>query len=145
MALVGETYRVLLKLPRDPRLVAGVGGAVGYFADRIGFDAHARADLIAAAEKTCRVTFPLLTSPDDTLDVLVEGFSDRIEVNLEHHGQAVPTAGLETFAFPGTEEATPGRLSGLALLARVDRVLYDTEGNTSRMRLVKYVGGKPKS
>jgi len=123
--------------------VAAVGGAVGYFAERLGFSPQTRAGLISAAEEASRDTLQLLAARGEALDVTVEDFPNRLEITLEHGGPSLPTAGLETFAFPGSEVATPGRLSGLGLLERVDRVLYDSHGGISRMKLVKYIARKP--
>ncbi len=138
MAVANKVRRVLLKLTNDARLVAAVGGAVGYFAEQAGVDARARADLITATEEACRDTFPLLDDADPVLGVQVEGFPDRIEVTLEHQAQPAPAAGLETFVSGGEQTGT-GRAGGLRLLSRVDRVQYGAEGGTSRMTLVKYV------
>ncbi len=132
-----DSGRVVLKLSNDPRLVAGVAGAVGHIAERAGLDAGAQADLVAAAEEALRQTFPLRADAGALLGVTIEDFPDRIEVTLEHQGHPLPAAGLETFAVPGAEET--GGLSGLKLLARVDRVQYDTQGGVSRMTLIKYV------
>ncbi len=140
-AVGNDPSRLVLRLSSDPRLVAGVAGAVALIAERAGCDAGAQADLVAAAEGACRDTFPLLTGADPRLGVIIEQLVDRIEVTLEHDGQAVPIAGLESFAFPGAEET--GRTSGLGLLARVDRVTYNVESGTSRMTLVKYLHTHP--
>ncbi len=129
-----KTRRVVLKLTRDARLVAGVGGAVGYFAEQAGLDAHARADLITATEEACQETFPLLTDADPILGVEIEGFPDRIEVTLEHQGPSNST---------GAEGTGAGQVGRLRLLSRVDRVQCDAEGGTSRMTLIKYVGAHP--
>lgn len=130
-----ERSRIQIKLPNDPRLVQALAGAVEHSAARAGFVPEAAADLAFAAEAACRDTFKLLSDDHDLLAVTLDSFPDRIEVILEHHGEALPTVGLDTFADPGSG----GDLSGLALLARVDRVQYHTEGGTSRMTLVKYL------
>ena len=131
-----EHARVELSFSDDPWLLRGVSGAVAHVARRAGLDEEAQQSLIAATEQACLDTFKLLSSNHDLLHVLIEDFADRIEVTLEHHGEALPSAGLETFV--GFEDQA-GDLSGLMLLARVDRVLYDTESGTSRMTLVKYI------
>jgi anti-sigma regulatory factor (Ser/Thr protein kinase) len=122
-----ESGRVVLKLSNDPRLVASVAGAVGHIAERAGFDTGAQADLVAAAEEALRQTFPLLANAGALLGVTVEDFPDRVEVTLEHRGHPLP-ASQQT-----------GGLTGPKLLARVDRVQYDTQGGVSRMTLIKYI------
>ena len=136
-AVAGDPGRVVLKLSNDPRLMAGVSGAVEHMAERAGCDARACADLIVAAEEACRETFPLLPAADAQLAVTIEDFSDRVEVTFEYQGGGLPAAGLHAFAVPGAEEE--GELSGRKLLARVDRVQYDTQDGTSRLTLVKYI------
>jgi anti-sigma regulatory factor (Ser/Thr protein kinase) len=125
--------RVVLKLSNHPRLVAAVGGAIGHVAARAGWDARAMADLIAAAEEACRNAFSRLAAADAQLGVTIEGFPDRVVVTIEHKGPPAPGA------------AEPGSLSGGNLLTQVDRVQYDTEGDVSRMILIKYSHAQPKS
>ncbi len=132
-----DPARVALKLANDARLVGGVGATVAFFADNAGLDAAAQAGMAGAAEQACRETFPLLSSEDSTVDVLVEHLEDSIQVILEHHGQPLPTAGLETFLVPGAEPVQG--MSGLNLLASFDQVQYTTEGGASRMTLVKFL------
>jgi len=134
-----KNNRVELRLPDDPRLLRAVSGAIEHFSRRVGLDAEGQQDLVAAAEEACRNTFKLLQEDDGLLCVAVQDFSDRIEVTLEHKGEPLPSAGLETFAGFGGDGGEGGDLSGLALISRVDRILYDTEGEISRMTLVKYV------
>ena len=141
--MASEPARVFLKLSNDPRLVAGVGAAVAHVAEEAGFDARSQADLVAATEEACRETLPLLADANARLCVYIECFADRIEVTLEHPGQARPIAGLDSFAFPRAQEVNARGLSGLALLARVDRILYNACGGISRMTLVKYLGMRP--
>ncbi len=128
-----------LKLARDLRLVPAVGAAVRHFAGQAGFDARAQADLSAAAEEACRESFPLLNSREATLAVTVEAYPGRVEVTLEHAGQAARAAGLATFAVPSSENTEASGLSGLHLLERVDRVLYSAKDGVSRTTLVKFL------
>lgn len=120
--MANKTTCVLLKLTSDVRLVAGVGGAVGFFAALAGLDSQASANLIAAAEEACRDCFPQLSPDDPLLDVRIEDLADRIEVTLEHRGR--PAA------------------HGTAALG-VDRVEYEAEGGMSRMTLIQYVHTRP--
>ncbi len=127
---------------RDPRLVTAVAGAVGHFAKRSGFVAAAHQDLVAATEAACRDTFHLLPSADGTIDLAVGRYHDRVEVTISHCGEAIPTVGLDTFLQGAADVSPDGGLTGLALLARVDRVQYQTENGVSSMTLVKYLAGK---
>jgi hypothetical protein len=127
--LANKTTCVLLKLTSDARLVAGVGGAVGFFAALAGLDSQASANLIAAAEEACRDCFPQLSPDDPLLDVRIEDLADRIEVTLEHRGR--PAAGAAAASAHGT-----------AALG-VDRVEYEAEGGMSRMTLIQYVHTRP--
>ncbi len=130
--------RVRLELSRDPRLMPALGEAVDHVARHGGLDTDARESLKAATEEAARDTFDLLGSPEASIHVTAQAFDDRVEVALEHSGEAVPTAGLDTFLTGGAQAAAAGSVTGLSLLARVDRVLYHTENGVSRTTLVKY-------
>ena len=130
-----RTGGVRMRLDGDARLIAGVSGAVESFARRAEMNDTAGADLAEAAAKACRDTLPLLTAEHPTLDVQIDAFGDRIEVALEHGGEALPSAGLDTFLESGDDE----QVAGLELMARVDRVLYNTANGISRTTLVKYL------
>ena len=132
-----EHNRIEVQMQNHRWLFYGLAGAVDHFAERAGLSEAGRRDLVEAVDQACGNTFPLLAGEDDSLRITIEDFIDRLEVTLEYHGEPLPAAGLETFAALGDEEGAPGDLTGLALMARVDRVLYDTQGNTSRMTLVK--------
>ena len=128
-----------LELTGDPRVLAGLSGAVEHFAQQIGLNEAAQKDLVTAAEEACRETFRLLTPQNPSLHVTIDAHPDRVEVALEHKGEPLPTAGLDTFFGAGAKESTGGELTGLSLMKRVDRVQYHTEGGTSRTTLVKYL------
>lgn len=140
--MASESNRVEIRLQNDPWLLRAVVGAVEHFAHRAGIDEEGCQNLIVATDEACQNTFRLLPTDNGTLCVAIQDFPDRVEVRLEHHGEALPTAGLETFFGFGGEGESPGDLSGLLLMARVDRVLYDSEGDTSSMTLVKYCPAK---
>jgi anti-sigma regulatory factor (Ser/Thr protein kinase) len=131
-----ESHRVEITFQNHAWLHQAVAAAVAHIAQRAGLTSESQQDLAAATLEACANTFRLLPAQDGTLGVAVEHFQDRVEVTLEHHGEALPSAGLETFAGLGGES---GDLSGLMLLSRVDRVLYNTENGLSRMKLVKYL------
>ncbi len=135
--MTAEARQIHLRLGSDERLLGAVSIAVAWIAERAGFESAAQADLAAAAEEACRDTFPLLSKSAPLLDVDAERFADRVEVTLKHHGAMRPSAGLESF-FAGGQAFTQGS-SGLSLLARVDRVQYNSESGASKTTLIKYL------
>jgi hypothetical protein len=133
-----------LSLHNDPRLMAAVGAIVSHSAQRIGLPSEAQDGLAAAVMDACRETFPLLEDQDgnnSALKIIVEDFPDRVEVTLEHTGEALPTAGLDSFCGGGSDGAMPG-ISNSLQDTRVDRVQYETKNGLSRMKLIKYSGGR---
>ena len=135
--MTAEARQIHLRLDSDQRLLGAVSIAVAWIAERAGFESAAQADLAAASEEACRDTFPLLSKNAPLLDVGAERFADRVEVTLEHHGAMRPSAGLESFFAGG--QGFAGDLSGLSLLARVDRVQYNSESGASKTTLIKYL------
>ncbi len=138
-----EISRIELKLDRDVRLTAGVTAAVIHVAESSGLAADAQADLVAAAEDACCEAFRLLTAAGARLGVTIEEYTDRIEVTLEYWVQAAQ-GGHKTSGLPRTEPAQPAGSCGRGLLGRVDHVLSNTQGGTSRTTLVKYIRAQPK-
>ncbi len=133
--VTAEVGRIELRLSNDQRLSVGLGGAVAHVAERVGFDAGARAGLAEATEEACRDTFRLLGNAKAQLDVSIEDFPDRVEVTLGY--EAPPGPVPESFA-AAEAGATAGQ-GGHKLLALVDSVRRDTKAGVSRMILVKYI------
>ena len=119
-------------------MVPGVGGAVAHYADRAGLNEAARDSLVSALEDFCRETLPLLGSNGGRLTVAIEEFEDRIEIVVEHHGLARPSAGMDTF-LSGNGSSSDARLLGIRLLRNVDRVEYDSRNGSVRTTLVKFL------
>jgi anti-sigma regulatory factor (Ser/Thr protein kinase) len=134
-----EHTRTEVVVVEDPRLLAAVGGIVEHVGERVGLPTAEQKALAAATEEACRATFPLAGNHDLKLKVIIQDFPDRIEVTLEHGGEPVPTAGLHTLSATAAEQAGAGKASGSALMAKVDRVLFETKDGRSRMTLVKYI------
>lgn len=120
----------------DPRLVGAVTGAVEHFAQGAGLDEATQKQLMSAAEQAYRETLSQLESEGTLIEVVLEHYPDRLEILFAHSSSSVPAIGLDSFL--GIEgNSGPGH--GVMLLALVDRVLYDTQGGKSRLRLVKYL------
>jgi hypothetical protein len=130
------------RLTADLLFVAGVVAAAEHFGQRRGLDEPAVQSLMRAAKEACESTFKLLSKEAPTLGVVFSEFDDRIELIIEHKGEALPTAGLDTFLSADENEAGPGDVSGYTLMTLVDRVQYQTEGGTQRMTLVKNASHK---
>lgn len=137
--LAVEHSRTEVVVVDDPRLLAAVGGIVEHVGERVGLPTAEQKALVAATDEACRATFPLACNHDLKLKIIIQDFPDRVEVTLEHGGEPVPPAGLHTFAAQAAE-AGAGKASGSALMAKVDRVLFETKDGRSRMTLVKYIG-----
>ena len=73
--------------------------------------------------------------------MVVEDFPDRVQITIEHSGEAVPTAGLDSFVGGGKAGVAAG-ISNSLQDTRVDRVQYDTHEGRSRMTLIKYRDGR---
>jgi len=138
-----DPSRTELTLQDDPRLMAGVVAIVSFAAHRCGLSSGAQEGLAAAAAEACRETFPLVNgngSKDCSLKVIVSGFPDRVEVSIEHSGESLPSAGLDTFCDAASSAGSQTGLSGALQKTNVDRVQYETRDGVSRMTLIKYCG-----
>ena len=136
-----DPSRTELTLHDDSRLMAGVVAIVSFAAHRCGLSSGAQEGLAAAAAEACRETFPLVNSngsKDSVLKVIVSDFPDRVEVSIEHSGESLPSAGLDTFCQAASSTGSQAGLSGALQKTSVDRVQYETRDGVSRMTLIKY-------
>jgi hypothetical protein len=134
-----DPSRTELTLQDDPRLIAGVA-AIVLFA---GLSTAAQEALAAATADACRETFPLVNTngnSDSALRVIISDFPDRVEVAIEHSGESLPSAGLDTFV--GSGSGSQARLSDALQKTSVDRVQYETRNGVSRTTLIKYCEGR---
>lgn len=100
---------------------------------------HAACALLTEAlEELCRQTLPLLQGSDDGLDVAIEDFEDRLEIIVEHNGEAQPSVGVESFIAECARESKQ-RVSGVHLIRTVDRIEYDARNGSIKTTLVKYL------
>ena len=134
-----EHTRTEVVVVDDARLLAAVGGIVEHVGERVGLPMADQKALAAAADEACRAAFPLAGNHDAKLKIIIQDFPDRVEVTLEHSGEPIPPAGLDTFAAQAAK-AGSGKAGGFALMAKVDRVFFEAKDGRSRMTLVKYLG-----
>ena len=139
MPIQREPVRVIFHLDPDARLVRVLCGAVQFQAEHAGFEPEAGDLLARATGDVCRGIISELSGNGESLDVAVDTFSDRIEIGIHGRGQTIPPIGLEMFAAPAAHGAESGRISGVELLSRVDRVLYNAEDGVARTTLVKFL------
>jgi anti-sigma regulatory factor (Ser/Thr protein kinase) len=132
-----ELTRAEFRFSPDAHLVLGVVAAAEHFGLRRKLDDAAVQALTRATQEACQGTFKLLSGDAPTLGVVITEFADRIEMTIEHQGEALPSAGLDTFLDAEAEEASPDELSGFMLMTLVDRVQYQTVAGTQRMTLIK--------
>ena len=118
-----ETGKVELTLSRDPRLLAGVAGAVNHFAETAGMDESARANLVAAIEDACNEAFVQLPKANASIEMSLESPPGAVETVLIFHGAAAQSERVEKI-----QRAVGGRL---------DRVARESESGTIRLTLIK--------
>ena len=132
-----ERVRVEIRLDPASSLIGVVGGAVQFQASQAGFAPEACTEIADACDDVCREAASKLSDAEGGLRVTLESFADRLEISILHSGAQVPPVGLDTFAFSAVASGAGG-INGLELLARVDRVLYNTEDGNVRTTLVKF-------
>lgn len=120
--MANNSTRLELKLPKDARAVKAVQVAVEHFANKAGLSAAAQAAFAGATESVCRDAMDRLGENGSGLRVVVENFSDRLEVTFEHPGEPL-------------RMASP--------LPEVDRVHAASQEGRSRLTLVKYFAAHP--
>jgi len=138
-----DHIRTELTIHNDARLIAGVSAIVSHLAQVAGLPVESQEGLAAAVVDACHDTFPLVNGEDEhngALQMVVEDFPDRVEVTIEHAGEALPSAGLDSFC--GGGEGVAAGISNSLQETRVDRVQYETRDGRSRMTLIKYCGGR---
>jgi hypothetical protein len=129
----GEPTRVQIKLHADSRLAAAAGGVARYFADAAGLEPEPCIQLQIAVVAACEESFEQFADEGAQLAVTLERFADRLEVLLTHKGTAAPAVGLHTIAgFAGE--------SRKSVLVALDRVQFETQGNSATTRLTKFWG-----
>ena len=141
--MTSRPARIEVSLHNDPRLLAALATIASHSAQRAGLNRRAQDGFAEAAVDACRETFPLLNpAPENRmgmLHVVLEDFHDRVEMTIEHNGEALPSAGLDTFCAQAGIGGGQG-LSAALQLKRVDRVQYETRDGISRVILIKYTG-----
>jgi hypothetical protein len=140
--MTGSPSRIEVSLHNDPRLLAALATIASHAARRAGLNRGAQDAFAEAAVDACRDTFPLVNpNPENQmgmLHVVIQDFHDRVEMAIEHNGEALPTAGLDTFC---AQVGIGGQsLSAALQVKKVDRVQYETRDGISRVILIKYTG-----
>jgi len=133
-----ETRKAQLKLVGGTALFPALAAAVEHFGEEAGLDESAQHNMVAACEQVCGDALRRSEDEECALDLTIEQLPDRLEIGIAYPGIIGPAIGLD--AFIGSASA-PNGSTGASLLTRVDRVRYETIGQTSRMILVKYLPG----
>ncbi|HKS80503.1 MAG TPA: hypothetical protein VJR23_03280 [Candidatus Acidoferrales bacterium] len=138
--------RIEVSLHNDSRLLAALSAIVLHSARRAGLPPAAQNDFACAAIDACLDTFPLIPAAagnSGMLRVVLQDFNDRVEMTIEHSGEPLPTAGLDTFCAQAGNESE-SKLSSALQVKKVDRVQYETRDGVSRVILIKYSGARPR-
>jgi hypothetical protein len=120
-----ETGRVELTLSSDPRLLAGISGAVNHVAEAAGMDESARANLVAGIEDACQAAFNQLPENESSIKMILGSAGGHVEVVLMLQGSA---------ARGDRPEKVQRALNG-----RIDKITREVRGDTVRISLVKNI------
>jgi hypothetical protein len=134
-----ESKTIRLQIDADSRLAAAAGGVARYLGDAAGLENSAVANLQSTIIIACQQAFENLDAQHPRLEVSLTRFEDRIEVALAHQGEAAPAVGLDTIAgFAAQFGANSSGASGAGAWSGVDRVQFETQGDSAVTRLTKY-------
>jgi hypothetical protein len=120
-----ETHKIELTLSSDPRLLAGVSGAVNHVAEVAGMDESARANLVAAIEDACNVAFDHLAEDQASVKMTLACASGNVEAVLTLQGSAA-------------QGDRPEKIQR-ALNGRIDKINREVRGDAIRILLVKNI------
>jgi hypothetical protein len=135
-----ESKTIRLQIEADSRLAAAAGGVARYLGDAAGLDNSAVTNLQSTIIAACQQAFENLDAQHPLLEVSLTRFEDRIEVALAHQGEAAPAVGLDTIAgFAAQLGANSSGASGAGAWSGVDRVQFETQGDSAVTRLTKYL------
>jgi len=134
-----QPVRVVFHLDQDRKLVDVFCSAVQHQALQAGLQAEHGAQLATAAADVCHETIAKLSGNGEIVDVTLDTFTDRIEIAIHCRSLGLPAVGLDKFALSGSRSGENRGVSGMELLSRVDRVLYNTDGGVARTTLVKFL------
>jgi hypothetical protein len=118
----------------DVRFAAAAGGVARCLADSAGLEGEEVSQLQSATVAACQDSFEFLTEQFPKLEVTFKRGADRIEIELSHQSSAAPSLGLDTIAGFGAQGAGGGTLA----LRAIDRVQFETKGNSGVTRLTKF-------
>jgi hypothetical protein len=120
-----ETGKVEITLSSDPRLLAGVSGAVNHVAEAAGMDESSRANLVAAIEDACHAAFDQLPEDKSTIQLVLGSAGGHIDAVLLLQGSAA-------------KNDRPEKIQR-ALNGRIDKINREVRGDTVRIVLVKNI------
>lgn len=120
-----ENHKTELTLSSDPRLLAGVSGAVNHVAEAAGMDESARANLVAAIEDACNVAFDRLAEEEASVRLTLGCASGNVEAVLTLQGSA---------AHGDRPEKIQRALNG-----RIDKINREVRGDEVRISITKNI------
>src|SRR5579864_4764606 len=120
-----DSGRIEITLSSDPRLLAGISGAVNHVAEVAGMDESARANLVAAIEDACQAAFNQLAENESSIKMILGATGGQVEAVLLLQGSAAKGDRLEKVQ--------------RALNGRIDKVTREVRGDTVRISLVKNI------
>jgi hypothetical protein len=133
-----DPVRTVFHMDKDSRLVSVFCSAVEHQAAHAGLDGGAGTKLAEAAEAVCREAMAQGVG-EHGIDVTLDTFHDRMEVEIHYRGQGLPADAAGNVAPASAKTNGGASLSGQELLSRVDRVHCKAEEGIARVTLIKYL------
>jgi hypothetical protein len=120
-----DNAKIEMTLSSDPRLLAGVSGAVNHVAEVAGMEESARANLVAAIEDAFNVAFNQLSENEASIKMTLGCTGGCVEVALTLEGSAA-------------KSDRPEKIQR-ALNGRIDKINREVHGDSVRILLVKNI------
>lgn len=135
-----EPVKIKFSVQNDPRLLEGARTIFAHAAKQSGFPVESRQEFSVAVLEKCREAFVMAEEkggPDSAIHILVDEFTDRVEIDIEYSGDLKqgPTSACGRECAPGIGAAHGDSAFGKQFFDSVEGQSVDER---SRLRVIKH-------